>query len=362
MARAARERIHGPYRDDSPASRHRHRWYVVAVAATGRRRVVRFATEAAAEAWRTEAAAESTDRTVSDGIDAYLVDCDARGLADLTIATARTRLRGLLRVDAARDGGPLVRLTPARARTLVEARGGAVVTRRLTLALAGTWARWCVRRGWLRDDPFRELEVVGRPRAGKTQLRVDEARRFAAHCHRAAASGDAAALAVLCALVFGRRASEVTERTARDLDDGGRMLWIPHAKTKAGRVQLEVPTEIRPLLARLARGKAPADRLFGSMTRHHLHHHCERLCREAGVPIVCPQSLRGLHATLARPLVSTPGLVSTALGHAGQAVTERHYYDPGALVRDEQRRALDVLGPIRSSHKRRGRSPSETVQ
>lgn len=94
MARARRERVHGLYHDAT--SRHRHRWYVVLVAATGRRRVVRFATEAAADRFRADAAAEATDRTVSDAIAAYAADMAARGLKPRTIETAEQRLRALL--------------------------------------------------------------------------------------------------------------------------------------------------------------------------------------------------------------------------------------------------------------------------
>lgn len=341
MARARRERVHGPYCDRS--DRHGARpWSVILVGANGRRRVVRFATEAAAERFRLEAAAESTDRTLADAVAAYLDDCEARGLRATTIDTARARLTGLLRLSG-RDGGPLVRLTPSRAAKLLGDLSGAVVTRRLTLALARTWARWCVRQGWIHRDPFDGLEVVGRASAGKAQLRIDEARRFAAVCYREAAAGDAHALAVLCLLIFGRRASEIADRQVRDLDDGGRVLWIPTAKTKAGRVQLEVPDEIGALMRPLATGRKATDRLFDGINRHKLHHHCERLCRLAGVTVVGPHSLRGLHATLARPLVSTPALVSAALGHTSTAVTERHYLEPGAVARDDQRRAWAAL-------------------
>lgn len=357
MARTARERVHGPYRDDS-ASRHRLRWYVVLVGANRRRRVVRFATEAAADRFRRDATAEATDRTVSDAVRLYLADMADRGLKDRTVETAGYRLRALLRISDGRDGGALARLTPARAAKLLSDLPGAVVTRRLTLALARTWARWCQRQGWIARDPFAELEVVGRASAGKAQLRIDEARRFAAVCYREAIGGDANALAVLCLLVFGRRASEIADRQVRDLDDVGRMLWIPAAKTRAGRVQLEVPETIGALLVAQAGTRKPTDRLFPGLNRHRLHHHCERLCRLAGVTVVGPHSLRGLHATLARPLVSTPALVSAALGHASTAVTERHYLEAGAHARDDQRRAWErLLGA--SSHSSPATSSTE---
>jgi hypothetical protein len=33
-------------------------------------------------------------------------------------------------------------------------------------------------------------------------------------------------------LLMGMRASEVVNRVTRDVDDGGRLLWIPEAKTR----------------------------------------------------------------------------------------------------------------------------------
>ena len=44
--------------------------------------------------------------------------------------------------------------------------------------------------------------------------------------------GNDAAVGVLTALLMGMRASEVTDRVVRDLDDEGCLLWIEVGKTK----------------------------------------------------------------------------------------------------------------------------------
>ena len=47
--------------------------------------------------------------------------------------------------------------------------------------------------------------------------------------------GDTGAVAAMMALLLGMRATEIVSRVVRDLDDNGRLLWIPTAKTEAGK-------------------------------------------------------------------------------------------------------------------------------
>jgi integrase len=61
----------------------------------------------------------------------------------------------------------------------------------------------------------------------------------------------------LLALVIGMRANEIVSRVVRDLDDDGKLLWIPDSKTEAGRRRLQVPELLRPLVKALAEGKSP---------------------------------------------------------------------------------------------------------
>jgi integrase len=74
---------------------------------------------------------------------------------------------------------------------------------------------------------------------GKPQLWSEEARRWVAT--GMAEWGESGAIAALVSLLMGMRASEITTRVARDLDDGGRLLWIPDSKTEAGKGTLRVP-------------------------------------------------------------------------------------------------------------------------
>ena len=55
-------------------------------------------------------------------------------------------------------------------------------------------------------------------------------------------------LAVLVAAYRGMRAGEIVNIRRRDIDDGGRLLRIPDAKTENDRRTLEVANALRPLL------------------------------------------------------------------------------------------------------------------
>jgi integrase len=73
-----------------------------------------------------------------------------------------------------------------------------------------------------------------------------------------------------------------------------------------------------------------------------------KLVEEAGVPVVCSHSLRGLHATLATAAGATSHVVASALGHSSPAVTHAHYI--------EGRRHAGARGPVRT-HEPKGVGP-----
>jgi integrase-like protein len=158
----------------------------------------------------------------------------------------------------------------------------------------------------------------------------------------------------LTSFLLGLRASEVTDRVVRDLDDNGRLLWIEFGKTKRSRRTLEVPALLRPYLLALAKDR-PADAQLISRTisertgknrdRHWLLYHVERLCAEAEVPVVCTQSLRGLHASVATDAGATSHVVASALGHSSPAVTHAHYIDGATARRARTRRVIGKVAP-----------------
>lgn len=330
--RESKERVHGPYR-------HGNRWRVVLVRVDGERSVETFASEAAAAKAAADLRGEIDGRTLAGAVDLYLAHLTARGRKERTVTTARYRLHGLLRLTE-RDR-PLRHLTARVARELLERRRTEVVTDTQVgeLAAARGFAGWCTAQGWLPGDPFAGLESEGQRARGKAQLRIDEARRFV---ERALDEGTLEGLAAAIALLMGLRASEITDRVVRDVDDGARVLWIERAKTRKGDRHLEVPEVLRPRLAELVAGRPGGEPLWGDVDRHWLGYHVRRLCKAAGVPVVCPQGLRGTQASIS--VLAVPAEhVAAALGQTGPAVTRRHYLARGAEQAGQQRAALRVL-------------------
>lgn len=221
----------------------------------------------------------------------------------------------------------------------------AVDTHRNTLAMAKRFGAWCVKapRAYFASNPLAEIDPIGRRVRGKEQPRVDEARRFLAVCEEHAARGDAGAIAAMTALILGMRASEVVDRVVRDRDDGGRLLWIPDAKTPAGRRTLEVPENLGAHLRKLTARKGPTDRLFPDKDRHWILYHVRRMCRAAGVPEITSHSLRALHSTIAVDHGATGRVVAAALGHTSFAITKGHYLPRGTVERAARKRVSAVL-------------------
>jgi integrase len=256
----------------------------------------------------------------------------------------------------AEPGGLLEDLQPRTCEQLYRelVKTCAVDTHRNALAVAKAFAAWCVKQGWLATSPLAEVAGVGQRNRGKKQLRIDEARKLVDLCIRKANEGDEAAVGVLTAFLLGLRASEVTDRVVRDLDDDGRLLWIEFGKTRRSRRTLEVPALLRPYLLALAKGRASDEQLISRTVsrrsgkkrdRYWLGHHVERLCDEAGVPVVSTQSLRGLHASVATDAGATSHVVAAALGHTSPAVTHAHYIDGAITRRARTRRVIDKVGP-----------------
>lgn len=295
--------------------------------------------------------------TIGEALTEYLRVKQQHGAVDSTLSTLGSKLRQFLPGEQA-----LAALTPARAQELYleetrrQGRFGrpiAAATHRGLLRSTKAFFHWAVERGHLRESPFVAVRPLGRPRTGKTQLRIDEARRLCAVLLEHAAT-DAGAVAVLMQLLLGLRSSEVLQRTVRDVDDGGRVLWIPAGKTKNARRRLLVPALLQPLLQKLAAQGPPDRRLIGSdiggepgrgPRPDFLWQRVRRYCDRAGVPRVCPHSLRGLHSTLALEAGATAGAVAAALGHGSFAVTARHYADPDTLRNTTARRVLAALVP-----------------
>lgn len=341
--RERHERCHGPYRAAN-------QWRVICVGASGARRSQLFASEREAIAFIGAFRRNAETRTIAVAVEAYIASQEKRvtegELRGSTVEREGYHLRKMLGVET--NGHlDLGRLTPKLAERLYDERTGAVDTHRNGLSVCKAFGRWCTARGWLPSDPFERIKGRGRRRKGKAQLRIDEARALHAKCIELAPD-DVGAVLTLAYLLLGARNGEVTDRAVRDVDDDGRVLWIPDAKTEAGRRQLAVPLELAPHLARLAAGRSGHEPLFAhaatrARAQDWAREQVTRICALAGVPRVTPHGLRGTLATMSRELGNLSQQVATLLGHASPAITERAYIDGERAAVAARRRAMTVL-------------------
>ncbi|MFA4973884.1 MAG: tyrosine-type recombinase/integrase [bacterium] len=219
-----------------------------------------------------------------------------------------------------------------------------VDTHRNMLAEAKSFLRWCgEEKRWLKDNPLGSVKGKGKRKHGKLQLRIDETRKWVARALELAAQGEEGAVAALLTLFLNLRASEVVGRIVRDVDDNGRVLWVPDSKTEKGKRTQEVPKELQPYLLQLASGKTPEARLFSCSSRDWPRHWVQRICREAGVPVVCAHGMRGTHSSIAHAFGFTSRAVADAMGHESEKTTLESYTDPSVVANAQQKRMLQVL-------------------
>lgn len=219
----------------------------------------------------------------------------------------------------------------------------AVDSHRNILAEARSFLKWCLGKKWIVRNPLDGVEGVGKRRHGKEQLRIDEARKWQAKAIELADVGETGAVAAMMCLVMGMRCSEVVSRVVRDLDDGGRLLWIPDSKTLAGRRKLQVPEFLQPYLVDLVKGRESRAALFGEHWRDWPRKWVQRVCRAAGVPMATAHAMRGLHGTLAVDSGITSHAVAAALGHESFRTTAESYAQRDAVSSAQQKRVLGVL-------------------
>lgn len=221
-------------------------------------------------------------------------------------------------------------------------------THRNALAEARTFCRWMVKTKVLKLDPTEGIDPVGRRHRGKPQLHINEARCWLNAAETMARAGEDGAVAAMVTLLMGLRAGEVVGVAVRDLDDGGRMLWIPDSKTAAGRRRVEVPDCLQPYLLELKRDKLPMAPLFGQHWRDWPRRWVQKICKKAGVMRVTAHSMRGLFATLGLQAGAAPHAVAAALGHESPRITLESYAQRGSADIAPARRAVSALRPDQS--------------
>jgi integrase len=339
-------RVLGPYRNGD-------KWRVVIFDESGRKALLAPSREEA-EKLKSGLSRMVEDRSlinIGAALDEWLEHKTQSGIKPISVRMIRRRLSPFLPTEKS-----LGELTPQLAAKLYldetkrQGRRGVVrpATHHKTLGFAKELFGWAVERGYLRDNPFAKVKRLGRASTGKLQLREDEARRLNAVLLKAGEHDDAA-LALLVQLVMALRSGEVLGLRVRDLDADATVLVIEGTKTRNARRRLEIKSDpLRQLLSRRCARRAPGDLIFGNGrgASHHtnyLHKALEKYCQQAGVPVVCPHSLRGLHSSIAVTRGASSQLVAEALGHGTDAITRKHYISPEALDSARMNRIAEAL-------------------
>ena len=333
-----RGRVHGPYQE-------RAGWRVVAITHEGARTSSLCETEAEAQRLAVDLRAEldAKDIAVVAAIDEYIAAQQVRPTKPIKPQSAATlgfRLRAMFAAGYDMMVGDLsprwcqdayddLRAKPRQAND----------THRNTLAASKAFLAWCMDRGYAARNPMAGVTGVGDRNVGKAQLTTDESRDLLPLAVKMAKRGDRGALATATVLLAALRAGECAAIVARDVDDGGRILIVPKAKTAAGVRRLEIPQ----WLGKLLRGAADASGRVFPGDRHWVRYHVQRLCRLAGVTKVTAHGLRGTHATIATTAGASSAVVAASLGHTNVRITQRHYTKADATDAARSRRAQAAL-------------------
>lgn len=286
-------------------------------------------------------------------VDALLEQKRAAGNAKGTVETAEYRLRHFFKLPGNNER-PLRWLLNRGEELYAAARVERKAdTHQAELALAKQLGELCMKRRWLRVNPFSLVDPIGRKRHGatKSRLGVDESRTLQAYCH--GLGNDQHGVITLGYLLLGPRATELVKRDVRDLDDRGRRLRIRQTKTPTGERGLILPDELREPMRALCRGKKPTDPIFTKedgtrATRHWAYHHVRRICREAKVPELSPQGLRRTASDLATDAGMAGPAIAAHLGQKSVVVTDRSYRDRDVVEAARAQRAFRVLAGGRS--------------
>jgi integrase len=344
VRRSNEPRIYGPYQ-------HGELWRLHVVTGSGRGRKTTYRsypTRDLAEAALAGARSQAQGATVKLAVEALIEKMREAGLADTTIETNEYRLHHFFGLP--KNANRPLRWIVNRGEELYAAArvDRSADTHQAELALAKQLGDLCLKKRWLRVNPFALVENVGRKTHGSTKPRhgVDESRKLMSYCLER--SDDQHCVITLAYLLLGTRASELVRRNKRDLDDRGRMIRINEAKTMKGIRRLILPDELREPLVALCERKKPTDPIFTRddgkrATRYWAYHHVKRICRAAGVTELTPQGLRRTQSDLATDAGATAQIVADHLGQTSIRVTDRSYRDKDVVAAAKQRRALQVL-------------------
>jgi len=292
--------------------------------------------------------------TLEDAIVEYQCHLRETGRKESTVREAWYRLGPLLKIVG--EGDPfLEEVRRAHVEQRLEGMPS-VATKKGTLARMAHFFDWAIKAKYLRVNPAKDVEVLGRVKKGKPTLTRMEARRFDSVLWDAIRDGNPwdqeAALAILVLLYCGLRVGELLRLQVRDLDLDSIPAVVSverSGKTQNALRDMEIPEELAVLLKPRIEGKEPNSWLWasGSDSGHReptwLLKRTVSFCKQAGVQRMTPQSLRATHARLSREAGVTSHVIASQLGHSNTRVTRESYIGQDVDERAKSRRALKVI-------------------
>lgn len=286
-----------------------------------------------AKAQMVSALADAGARTIGEALAEYMNFKRESGCRERTITACLGKLAYLPQTAT------LSGITPDKAEKLYRGQTETMsaATHHKNLRDAKAFFEFCVGQRYVASNPFKDIRPIGKANAGKPQLRRDEAKKLIDVLLRQAEDSNRSALALLVQLIMGLRSGEVLNLRKRDIDADGTILIVEGTKTKNARRLLAIAPVLRDLLARRVESLGPESLIFADDDRatplptDHLFKKLHKFCKLAGIPSVCPHSLRGLHSSLAVEAGATSAVVAAALGHGSDAITLKHYIAPSAI-------------------------------
>jgi len=251
---------------------------------------------------------------------------------------------------------PVARITSKRVEKLYQRRREKVsaATHRGELSQVKTFLNFLVERGHLRANPAAKVKPIGKKNKGKKQLRTFEAKMFLTRALGLADEGDEGGFACATVLLLGLRSSEILRRVVRDVDPVTHELYVEDAKTEAGNRRVEIPDLLWPYFKKRIEGREQTEVLLpswshdGCRRRSWLRKRTKEICRDVGVPEICPHGLRGTHSSVAQAAGTSAHIVAQSLGHADIRTTIENYTAPGIVEEQRRKRSLKVLTGGRS--------------
>lgn len=295
--------------------------------------------------------------TFEAALDAFEIELHERGNLENSIAEAMRRLRVFF--------APVMTMQVARLRHEKAAElyakfreGRSVDHHRNALSNAKGFMGWCMEeRGWVTENVIAKVKGIGKKKRGKPQFTGDQARQWYAFVMDKAgrrSNGPErresdAAIGLLMVITMALRQGDVTKRLVQDVDLDATVLRVTGGKTEKSNRPRKIPDELRPLLKRVANGRAAQDVLFPANTESGMHtinwlwSAQKRFCKAAGVPYVPPHGLKGTAGSILAETGELSDKIADHLSHTHKSMTERHYIAPGIVDGAQAERAFAVI-------------------